>query len=106
MKRSAGNISSKGDRTEVIIVGKDNYSKMNEFWPWRVDSGSTDTAANTFFFPYDSLERMIPEFNVRDSREESIDGKTALVVTLVLQNHIRRYPHLLPFGSVRTMAFL
>ena len=72
-----------GDRTEVIIVGKDNYSKMNEFWPWKVDSGSTDTAANTFFFPYDSLERMIPEFNVRDSREESIDGKTALVVTLV-----------------------
>ena len=72
-----------GDRTEVIIVGKDNYSKMNEFWPWRVDSGSTDTAANTFFFPYDSLERMIPEFNVKDSREESVDGKTALVVTLV-----------------------
>jgi hypothetical protein len=71
-----------GDGIDVIIVGKENFSKQNSFWPWLKDTGSNYSASETFFPRYDLLTRHIPDLVVDPQGEETIEGKAASVYKL------------------------
>ncbi|MBK6750795.1 MAG: hypothetical protein KA956_02900 [Pyrinomonadaceae bacterium] len=76
--------SSDDSETKVIIIGKENFSKMNSAWPWRIDSGVNYTAAKTFYFPLDDLERTLPGFNAASEGSETFDGQAAEVFSFKL----------------------
>lgn len=74
--------SESGEDMEFIKIGKDYYSRMNSHWPWKKETGSTDTAIEAFYGRYDRITRTLSEFSATTDTQETVDGKAANVVTL------------------------
>lgn len=84
-----------GEGIETIIVGSENFSRMNSSWEWKKDSGSNEPAAKTFFFKYDAFADKIPNFEIQSGGEETVNGKAATVYNLTLAKPNPEVPSLI-----------
>ena len=55
---------------------------MNSHWPWKKESGSSESAADRFFLRYDLLVRSLSDITATADGQETIDGEAANTVTL------------------------
>lgn len=74
--------SESGEDSEHIKIGKDYFSRMNSNWPWKKETGSTDSATEAFYGRFDRITRALSDFSGAAGDDETVDGKPAAVVTL------------------------
>lgn len=89
--------SESGEDTEHIKIGKDYFSRMNSNWPWKKETGSTDSATEAFYGRFDRITRALSEFSGAAGGDESVDGKAAGVVTLTAIKQSSDMPTMMKF---------
>ena len=89
--------SESGEDSEHIKIGKDYFSRMNSNWPWKKETGSTDSATEAFYGRFDRITRALSEFSGAAGGDESIDGKAASVVTLTAIKQSSDMPTMMKF---------
>jgi outer membrane lipoprotein-sorting protein len=78
--------------SQMVIVGKETFSKMNSYWPWRKESDSSESAADRFFSHYDRIVRYLPDLNAAADGQELVDGRTANVIILTTPKPTSDWP--------------